>query len=135
MEFVRTSIDSVLQDIVNHKNQQGDEKRNSALQLVIDSSKDTIKKRITEMLDSIVKKMFPSIAKYLMEGAELSDSSSNHMDELLEYLDSNLIILHDDLTEDNFRRILKIIWDLMTDSLNQILYNNLKVIYFLDTFF
>jgi BAI1-associated protein 3 len=62
-----------------------------------------------------------------MEGAELVDSKSNSMDRLMEYLDSNLITLHNNLNKDNFQRILMIIWEIIADSLNQLVFNNLEV--------
>lgn len=62
-----------------------------------------------------------------MEGAELSDSTSNSMDRLMEYLDSNFITLHDNLNDDNFQRILMVIWEIMAEILCQLVENNLEV--------
>lgn len=62
-----------------------------------------------------------------MEGAELSDVTSNSMDKLMEYLDSNLITLHDNLNDDNFQRILMVIWEIMADTLCQLVHSNLEV--------
>lgn len=63
-----------------------------------------------------------------MEGAELIDATSNTMDRLLQYLDSNLSTLHDHLNEDNFERILHVIWDTLSESLYQLVHNNLEVL-------
>lgn len=49
------------------------------------------------------------------------------MDRLLQYLESNLTTLHDNLNEDNFERILLVIWDLMSENLYQLVHNNLEV--------
>lgn len=62
-----------------------------------------------------------------MEGAELIDTTSNSMDRLLQYLDTNLTTLHDNLNEDNFERILFVIWDILSESLYQLVHNNLEV--------
>lgn len=62
-----------------------------------------------------------------MEGAELIDTTSNAMDRLLQYLDSNLSTLHDNLNEDNFNRILLVIWDIMSQTLFELVKNNLEV--------
>ena len=62
-----------------------------------------------------------------MEGAELSESTSNSMDRLLQYLDSNLITLHNNLNDDNFQRILMVIWQNMSDTLCQLVESNLEV--------
>lgn len=64
-----------------------------------------------------------------MEGAELIDTTSNSMDRLLQYLDTNLTTLHDNLNEDNFERILFVIWDILSESLYQLVHNNLEVRY------
>lgn len=71
--------------------------------------------------------VFVYVYRYLMEGAELSDTTSNSMDKLLEYLDTNLITLHDNLNEDNFQRILMVIWEIMADTLCQLVHSNLEV--------
>lgn len=65
--------------------------------------------------------------RFLMEGAELIDTTSNSMDRLLQYLDTNLTTLHDNLNEDNFERILFVIWDILSESLYQLVHNNLEV--------
>lgn len=67
--------------------------------------------------------------RFLMEGAELIDTTSNSMDRLLQYLDTNLTTLHDNLNEDNFERILFVIWDILSESLYQLVHNNLEVRY------
>lgn len=62
-----------------------------------------------------------------MEGAELSEVSSNSLDRLMEYLDSNLITLHNNLNDDNFQRILMVIWEIMAEILSQLVQDNLEV--------
>lgn len=57
------------------------------------------------------------------------DTTSNSMDRLLQYLDTNLTTLHDNLNEDNFERILFVIWDILSESLYQLVHNNLEVRY------
>lgn len=66
--------------------------------------------------------------RYLMEGAELIDTTSNAMDRLLQYLDSNLTTLHDNLNEDNFERVLLVIWEIMSETLYELVFSNLKVL-------
>lgn len=63
-----------------------------------------------------------------MEGAELIDTTSNTMDRLLQYLDNNLTTLHDNLNEDNFERVLLVIWDIISETLYQLVNNNLEVL-------
>jgi len=62
-----------------------------------------------------------------MEGAELIDTTSNAMDRLLQYLDSNLLTLHNNLNEDNFKRILLVIWEIISQRLFELVNANLEV--------
>lgn len=62
-----------------------------------------------------------------MEGAELIDTTSNAMDRLLQYLDSNLATLHDNLNKDNFKRVLLVIWEIISQKLYELINTNLEV--------
>lgn len=62
-----------------------------------------------------------------MEGAELIDTTSNAMDRLLAYLDSNLTTLHNNLNQENFDTVLLVIWEIMSETLWQLVNNNLEV--------
>ncbi|XP_011497848.1 PREDICTED: protein unc-13 homolog D-like [Ceratosolen solmsi marchali] len=135
MDYIRTSIeplskdlglDSVIEALAESKSQQDAERCKQTLQLIVDNAKDTVKNKIIDMLETVAQKMTPAMKRYLMEGAEFVDSKSNSMDRLMEYLDSNLITLHNNLNEDNFQRILMIIWEIIADSLNQLVSNNLE---------
>lgn len=52
------------------------------------------------------------------------------MDRLMQYLESNLNTLNDHLIEDNFQRILLIIWKNTADILYQLISNNSEVTFF-----
>lgn len=139
IEYVRSSIEplskdlglnAVIEGIADQRSQQDADRCNSTLQLIVENSKDTIKNKIIDTLESIARNMLPAMKRYLMEGAELSSSSNavtNSMDNLMGYLDSNLVTLHDNLSEDNFQRILLVIWDLVADTLYQLVHSNLEV--------
>ncbi|XP_016841256.1 protein unc-13 homolog 4B isoform X1 [Nasonia vitripennis] len=135
IDYIRTSIEplskdlgleAVIESIAETKTQQDAERCKQTLQLIIDNAKDTVRNKIVEMLEIVAKKMAPAMNRYLMEGAELSDTTSNSMDKLMEYLDTNLITLHDNLNEDNFQRILMVIWEIMADTLCQLVHSNLE---------
>ena len=64
-----------------------------------------------------------------MEGAELIDTSSNAMDRLLQYLDSNLTTLHNNLNQENFDTVLLVIWEIISETLWQLVNTNLEVRY------
>lgn len=62
-----------------------------------------------------------------MEGAELIDTTSNAMDRLLHYLDSNLSTLHENLNQENFNTVLLVIWELISETLWDMVNSNLEV--------
>ncbi|XP_034180927.1 C2 and C2B_Munc13-like domain-containing protein staccato isoform X1 [Osmia lignaria lignaria] len=135
IDYIRTSIaplanDLGLQNIVDvlaeKKTQEDAERCRQTLQLIIDNATDTVKNKIFELLQVVANKMAPAMNRYLMEGAELIDTTSNAMDRLLQYLDNNLTTLHDNLNEDNFERVLIVIWEIMSETLYQLVNNNLE---------
>ncbi|XP_058798233.1 protein unc-13 homolog 4B-like isoform X2 [Phymastichus coffea] len=135
IDYVRTSIeplardlglDAVIEALAESKSQQDADRCKQTLQLIIDNEKDTVKNKIIVMLETVAKLMAPAMARYLMEGAELSEISSNSLDRLMEYLDSNLITLHNNLNDDNFQRILMVIWEIMAEILSQLVQDNLE---------
>jgi len=64
--------------------------------------------------------------KLLIEGAELLHQDSNSIDKVMRYLDNNLAALHEELNEDNFNRILEIIWEYLGNILNELIQSNIE---------
>ncbi|XP_071625523.1 protein unc-13 homolog 4B isoform X1 [Temnothorax longispinosus] len=135
IDYIRTSIaplakDLGLQNIVDalgeHKTHEEADRCRQTLQLIIDNATDTVKNKIIELLEVVANKMTPAMNRYLMEGAELIDTTSNAMDRLLQYLDSNLGTLHDNLNEDNFNRVLLVIWEIISQTLYELVNTNLE---------
>ncbi|XP_076293946.1 C2 and C2B_Munc13-like domain-containing protein staccato isoform X2 [Lasioglossum baleicum] len=135
IDYIRTSIAPLANDLglesiidaLGEKNTQKEAQRcKQTLQLIIDNATDTVKNKIIELLQVVANKMAPAMSRYLMEGAELIDTTSNAMDRLLQYLDSNLGTLHDNLNEDNFQRVLLVIWEIMSETLYQLVHSNLE---------
>ncbi|KAG7190821.1 hypothetical protein KM043_006889 [Ampulex compressa] len=135
IDYIRTSIgplasDLGLQTIVDalseNKTQEEAERCRQTLLLIIENATDTVKNKIIELLQVVASKMAPAMSRYLMEGAELIDTTSNAMDRLLQYLDGNLTTLHDNLNEDNFQRVLLVIWGIMAETLYELVHNNLE---------
>lgn len=135
IDYIRTSIgplanDLGLEEIIDalgeSKTQQEADRCRQTLQLIIDNATDTVKNKIIELLEVVANKMQPAMSRYLMEGAELIDTTSNAMDRLLQYLDSNISILHDNLNEDNFDRVLLVIWEIMSETLYKLVNTNLE---------
>lgn len=71
--------------------------------------------------------MTPAMKKLLIEGAELLHQDSNSIDKVMRYLDNNLATLHEELNEDNFERILEIIWDYLGNILTDLIQSNIEV--------
>ncbi|XP_016908252.2 protein unc-13 homolog 4B isoform X9 [Apis cerana] len=135
IDYIKTSIGPLAHDLgfqsivdafAEKKTQQEADRCQQTLQLIIDNATDTVKNKIIELLQVVANKMSPAMNRFLMEGAELIDTTSNSMDRLLQYLDTNLTTLHDNLNEDNFERILFVIWDILSESLYQLVHNNLE---------
>ncbi|XP_025154207.1 protein unc-13 homolog 4B isoform X4 [Harpegnathos saltator] len=135
IDYIRTSIaplanDLGLQNIIKAlgevKTQNEADRCRQTLQLIIDNAADTVRNKIIELLEVVANKMAPAMSRYLVEGAELIDTTSNAMDRLLQYLDSNLTTLHDNLNEDNFNRVLLVIWEIMSQTLYELVNNNLE---------
>ena len=71
--------------------------------------------------------MCPSMKRLLIEGAELFHQDSNSVDKVMRYLDDNLHMMHDNLNEENFNRILEIIWSCLNSILKDLIQSNLEV--------
>ncbi|XP_011304160.1 protein unc-13 homolog D isoform X1 [Fopius arisanus] len=135
IDYIRTSIEplandlglqTIIETLGENKTQQEADRCRQTLQLIIDNATDTVKNEIIDLLEVVANKMQPAMSRYLMEGAELIDTTSNAMDRLLQYLDSNITTLHDNLNEDNFERVLLVIWQIMSETLFQLVHNNLE---------
>ncbi|XP_014616448.1 PREDICTED: BAI1-associated protein 3-like isoform X4 [Polistes canadensis] len=135
IDYIRTSIgplanDLGLQAIVDalkeNKTEEEADRCKQTLELIIANAADTVRNKIIELLEFVAHKMAPAMSRYLMEGAELIDTTSNAMDRLLQYLDSNLTTLHDNLSQDNFERVLLVIWEIMSETLYQLVDSNLE---------
>lgn len=71
--------------------------------------------------------MSPAMTRLLVEGAEILHQDSNSIDRVMLYLDNNLATLHEHLNEDNFSRILEIIWENLSSILYDLVQCNLEV--------
>lgn len=71
--------------------------------------------------------MSPEISKFLIEGGEVLNTNSKHLDNLMQYLDDNLCTLSNELNEENFQRILDIIVDQVANVMFNLIQSNLEV--------
>ncbi|XP_044739455.1 protein unc-13 homolog 4B isoform X2 [Chrysoperla carnea] len=120
------SMEELLKKLSDLRSPLEAERCKQTLQNVIENAIDTVKNKILELLETVVKKMVPPMRRLLIEGAELLPTDSNSMDRIMRYLDDNLATLHEQLNEDNFQRVLDVLWDNVAEILSNILETNIE---------
>ncbi|XP_063906975.1 protein unc-13 homolog 4B isoform X3 [Zophobas morio] len=93
---------------------------------VIANAIDTVRNEIIALLETVVKKMVPSMKRLLIEGAELFNQDSNSIDRLMLYVDNNLTTLNNELNEENFNRIVEIVWENVGEILDEIITSSVE---------
>ncbi|KAF7995549.1 hypothetical protein HCN44_006656 [Aphidius gifuensis] len=135
IDYIKTSIEPLANDlgfrnIINSldeiKTKQESDRCRESLQRIIDEAKDNVNHRIDQLLEVVAYKMQPSIERYLMTGAEIIDTKNNTLEQLLMYLNSNLDTLYKNLNDDNFNRILDIILDVISQTVDKLIDNNIE---------
>lgn len=96
------------------------------LQNVIENAIDTGKDKILGLINKLAEKMSPAMRRFLTEGAELFDTDSNSMDRLMMYMEDSLKLLHMELNEDNFGRVLDSIWVEIASILYDLVHSSLE---------
>ncbi|CAH2047152.1 unnamed protein product, partial [Iphiclides podalirius] len=96
------------------------------LQNVMANAIDTVKNKIVDLLEVMVKKMMPSITRFLIEGAELLHQDCSSMDRVMRYLEANLDTLYQHLNNENFSRTLDIVWEQLGEVLYELIQANLE---------
>jgi BAI1-associated protein 3 len=103
-------VDDIIRDMSNFRGPMDAQRCSDTLQNVIENAIDTEKNKILELIEKLSRKMNPAMRRFLTEGAELFDTDSNSMDRLMMYMEDSLKILHTELNDDNFARVLDSIW-------------------------
>ncbi|XP_050348300.1 protein unc-13 homolog 4B isoform X2 [Nymphalis io] len=96
------------------------------LENVIANAIDTVKNKIVDLLEIMIKKMMPSITRFLIEGAELLHQDCSSMDRVMRYLEANLDTLYQHLNNENFSRTLDIVWEQLGEVLYELIQANLE---------
>ena len=73
--------------------------------------------------------MAPVIQRFLVEGSSRVAYAGNSTENLVNYLDKNLIVLKEKLNETNFDRILTVIWESSAQSLNDTIHLSIEVMF------
>ncbi|CAH1131281.1 unnamed protein product [Ceutorhynchus assimilis] len=119
-------MEDILKKIMELKGPVDEKRCRDTLNTVISNAIDTVRNAIVELLETVVNKMIPSMKRLLIEGAELCDQDSNCIDRLMMYVDENLGTLNTELNEENFNRILEIVWESLSETINELIRNNLE---------
>jgi hypothetical protein len=75
--------------------------------------------------------MAPDLHRFLLEAAELWHQENLSLDRLMTYLKNNLNTLFCQLSEENFKRTLAVVWFRLTQQLQDLIESNIEVIVFL----
>lgn len=103
-------VDDIIRNMSDYLGPNEAQRCSDTLQNVIENAIDTGKNKILELIEKLAGKMNPAMKRFLTEGAELYDQDSNAMDRLMMYMEDSLKTLHTELNDDNFTRVLDVIW-------------------------
>ncbi|XP_047522368.1 protein unc-13 homolog 4B isoform X5 [Pieris napi] len=135
IDYVRQSLtpfveelgmDEIIQKMCESRSPLEAQRCRDTLHNVIANAIDTVKNKIVELLEVMIKKMMPSITRFLMEGAELLHQDCSSMDRVMRYLEANLDTLYQHLNNENFSRTLDIVWEQLGEVLYELIQANLE---------
>nr|XP_021197227.2 protein unc-13 homolog 4B isoform X5 [Helicoverpa armigera] len=135
IDYVRQSLtpfvqelgmDEIIQKMCEAKSPMEAQRCKETLQNVIANAIDTVRNKIVDLLEVMVKKMMPSITRFLIEGAELLHQDCSSMDRVMRYLEANLDTLFQHLNNENFSRTLDIVWEQLGEVLYELIQANLE---------
>ncbi|XP_041980361.1 protein unc-13 homolog 4B isoform X3 [Aricia agestis] len=135
IDYVRRSLepfvgelgmDEIVQRMCEARSPMEAQRCKETLQNVIENAIDTVKNKIVELLEVMIKKMMPSITRFLIEGAELLHQDCSSMDRVMRYLEANLDTLYQHLNNENFSRTLDIVWEQLGEVLYELIQANLE---------
>eukprot|EP00092_Neocalanus_flemingeri_P041502 GFUD01045197.1.p1 GENE.GFUD01045197.1~~GFUD01045197.1.p1 ORF type:complete len:1194 (+),score=262.01 GFUD01045197.1:849-4430(+) len=92
------------------------------LTTLIQNAMENVENKILQVLEDVGEKMAPVIKDFLLKSTNLVTYASRDKTAILNYLDENLVLLKQNLTEDNFERILAVIWESSAQTLEETIY-------------
>ncbi|XP_072932693.1 protein unc-13 homolog 4B [Epargyreus clarus] len=135
IDYVRQSLqpfvqelgmDEIIQKMCETRSPLEAQRCKETLQNVIANAIDTVRNKIVDLLEVMVKKMMPSVTRFLIEGAELLHQDCSSMDRVMRYLEANLDTLYQHLNNENFSRTLEIVWEQLGEVLYELIQANLE---------
>ena len=92
------------------------------LTTLIQNAMENVENKILEVLETIGEQMAPVIKDFLLKSTNLVTYAARDKTAVLNYLDENLVLLKKNLTEDNFERVLAVIWESSAQTLEELIY-------------
>ncbi|XP_059057517.1 protein unc-13 homolog 4B isoform X2 [Achroia grisella] len=120
------AIDDIVEKMCEARSPTEAQRCKDTLQNVISNAIDTVKNNIVDLLAVMVKRMMPSVTRLLLEGAELLHQDCSSMDRVMRYIDTNLDTLYQHLNNENFARVLDIVWEQLAEVLYELIQSNLE---------
>ena len=81
---------------------------------------ENVENKILEVLEDVGEKMAPVIKDFLLKTTNLVTYAARDKTSLLNFLDENLLLLKENLTDANFQRVLAVIWESSAQVLSTI---------------
>ena len=97
------------------------------LTTLIQNAMENVENKILEVLEDVGEKMAPVIKDFLLKSTNLVTYAARDKTAILNYLDENLVLLKQNLTDDNFERILAVIWESSAQTLEETIYMCIEV--------
>ena len=94
---------------------------------LIQNAMENVENKILEVLENVGEKMAPVIKDFLLKSTNLVTYAARDKTAILNYLDENLVLLKQNLTEDNFERVLAVIWESSAQTLEETIYMCIEV--------
>jgi len=92
------------------------------LTTLIQNAMENVENKILVVLETVGEKMAPVIKDFLLKSTNLVTYAARDKTAILNYLDENLVLLKQNLTEDNFDRVLAVIWESSAQTLEETIY-------------
>lgn len=121
------NVNGVIAKLAEFRSPLEAERCSDTMKNVIENALDTETNKIVDLIETVAKKMSPSMQRFLLEGAQVLHQDSNSMDRLMMYMEESLKMLNTELNDLNFERILDAIWNELSVILYQLVQSSLEV--------
>lgn len=103
-------VDGVLKNLGESLSSQEVERCQQTIQNVIENAQDTVQNRLASLIDELANKMIPVMRNYLVTGIDTLTEELSSVEGLFMYLEKSLAVLHAELDDASFERMIDSIW-------------------------